>query len=70
MLLSSITLTWKAFQLRNESNIKRLVYEFPLNNFSNPYNVFIASVFSDLYFLRLIWQLHFMKTTLLDFLSF
>lgn len=24
----------------------------------------------DLYFLRLIWQLHFMKTALLDFLSF
>lgn len=47
-----------------------LFYEFSFNNFSNLYNVFTASVFSDLYFPRLIWQLHFMKTCLLDFLYF
>lgn len=46
------------------------LYEFFFNKFSNLYNVFIATVFSDLYFLRLIWQLHFMKTILLDFLYF
>lgn len=47
-----------------------LFYEFSFNKFSNLYNVFIASVFSDLYFLRLIWQLHFMKAIFIKFSLF